>query len=414
MSLIVIVLAATVAAEAPVTLTVEEAADRARARALHAQALAARADEEEAQGGLGVRLPDWQLRVGGVSGRRVLSPLAGQGVVGPPLEGSHVGLRVHTPRLQAFTTEQSIARHRAMAEVAELDVAHIARHLHTTVRTLAAQAAIAQRRVAIDERRLALVEQQVSAGVRTRDAVDAQRLRVLRRRARSRDLAAQHHAAQAQLASLVGGEPTALALAPPGGELCRAFDRAAGAAAEMPEVRAWQARAAEASVGSTAGWMRLVPWPDFVQLRYEVGATRAQDDIVLHLGFSLPVGDLGAGEARARRHRARWMGMEAQAEAQRIASEQQQVSAQAASAAEGVSALEAERAAVDDIRARLNDEQARAALEPEAALDLELALLDHEEAAVQAQAQCEAAAWDQIRLGLRLDRAAPILSTAGR
>ena len=100
--------------------------------------------------------------------------------------------------------------------------------------------------------------------------------------------------------------------------------------------------------------------------------------------------------------------MEARAEAQRVQSDRRRALAQAASAAALVSALASERESVDAIRTRMQDPEARAVLAPEAALDLELALLEHREAEVVAIAQCEAATWEQIRLGLSLDQAATI------
>lgn len=419
MILAALILTATVAAGGPLALTVEDAAENARSRALHAQALGIRADEEEAKGGLGVRLPDWQLRIGGLSGRRVLSPLAGQGALGPPLQGSDVGVRVYTPTLQAFSTEQVIARHsaerrRALGALAERDVEHLARQLHTRARALDAQRVVVARRLALEEQRLELRQRQVAAGVLTRGSVDAQRLKVLRRKSQLRELEAGQATTLAELAALTGADPAALELVAPDVGLCQTGADKAASVAEAPEVRAWQAQAAEATAASTGGWLRLLPWPAFFQVQYEVGATRAEDDIALQLGFTLPVGELGAGEARANRLRARWMDMEARAAAQRIAADRDRARAQASAAADLVAALEVEGATVDDIRARLQDPAARGAIEPDAAIDLELALLDHEEAGVLAQAQCETAAWEQIRLGVSLDRGAAIPTRPGR
>jgi hypothetical protein len=302
--------------------TADEAVDIALRASPLLESLAHRIDEEEGPRTLGLLFENPELRIATRHLERTVNPTS---TVADVLDGSSVGVRVPVPPLTAMGFEQqAYARHvdatRSDLDDARRELAARVRVLHATVLNIDARLALVDEQMRLGQKTRELVEKRIEVGLSTRFDESIAALDLAAVITEHEALLAERRLLEAELRSLLAlpaSEPVVLvgdAKTP-----CDAVQEAhfAGAAPASttpstedapidpldvpviaPTVASIEAQIAEEENMRLTRLVDLVPWVRFVELEYRLGNVRPDDSLRFQLGVPLPLVNFNQDDVR--------------------------------------------------------------------------------------------------------------------
>ncbi len=274
-------------------------------------AMRAQVQEQRANVELATPVENPDLRISNFRSDRLLSPAFSQaGYVDPPFEDVTFALRWKPPNLTAWSAQRAEAERRVEYAEAELldaraELAARVRTLHATALGLAAQRALAQGALTRRDELRTLVRrrlEQHAANVLDQSLTDLDYLEAL---ASLQDLESKERLAVHELRLLLGLAPEAPLELESALPACAAPTRGpealvAQAQARSAKLRGFGARLAELEAERRGLDLSLLPWPNFLQLGYTLGAGgEDQGHFSLRVGVPLPLFDWKRAEVRA-------------------------------------------------------------------------------------------------------------------